>query len=77
MDLFYFVFVFAILSCLCHAALWLPCWEMANFLALLYAMFICESVTFLSDMVLDLSIPSSLLSLQTVWTQDDSYCLLP
>ena len=23
-DLFYFVFVFAILSCLCHSALWSP-----------------------------------------------------
>ena len=24
MDHFYFVFVFAILSCMCHAALWSP-----------------------------------------------------
>ena len=41
MDLFYFVFVFAIVSCLCHAA-----WEMDDFFALLYVMFSCEFVTF-------------------------------
>ena len=27
MDLLYIVFVFAILSCLCHAALWSPAWK--------------------------------------------------
>ena len=27
MDLLYIVLVFAILSCLCHAALWSPAWK--------------------------------------------------
>ena len=39
MDLFY-VFVFAILSSLCHAALWTPARKGADFLALLYLMFL-------------------------------------
>ena len=44
MDLFYFVFVFAILSCLCNAALWsygMVCWERDDFLALLNVRFSC------------------------------------
>ena len=45
-DLFYFLFVFAVLSCLCHGSLMVTCWERADFLALLYVMFACVFVTF-------------------------------
>ena len=46
MDLFYFVFVFVILSYLCHTALLAPAGKRTDFLALLYVMFSCVSVTF-------------------------------
>ena len=62
-DLFYFVFVFAVLSCLCHAALWSPAGKglASKFLALLYVMFLVY-FSFShqypgSGVVLDLSIP--------------------
>ena len=46
MDLFYFVFVFVILSFLCHAASWSPVGKRADFLDLMYVMVSCIFVTF-------------------------------
>ena len=44
-NLFHFLFVFALLSYLCHAALWSPAGK-ADVLAILYVMITCVFVTF-------------------------------
>ena len=44
MDLPYIVFAFAILSCVCHAALWSPAWKELTswFSCILYFLCICH-----------------------------------